>query len=448
MAQGTTPNSREPICAQDMLTHESFYVEGTSSTGAINVNANISISDTITVDGVVTANAGTNLNTSALALESGGNLATIAGAISATHMQTDVLTLPANASVNNAQINGVAPLMGAGNTGTGSQRVTIATDQVAIASKAAINTYVDGSIVTIGAKADAKSTATDTTAVTMMSVLKQISASTQAPPSQAITNADLTTIAGAVSGTHMQVDILTAPTTAVTGTFWQATQPVSGTVTANTGLTQPLTDTQLRATAVPVSLASVPSHAVTNAGTFAVQSTNQANSGVDIGDVTVNNAAGASAVNIQDGGNVITVDGAITATLSAETTKVIGTVNQGTSPWVTSGAVTNTVLSVVGGGTEATAQRVTIASDSTGTLTVDGAVTANAGTNLNTSALALDTTVQKLNGFSMPVFDSIYPTYNSTTDVYVYKLSASTVATITISYVDSTKAVMTSIVRS
>jgi hypothetical protein len=45
------------------------------------------------------------------------------------------------------------------------------------------------------------------------------------------------------------------------------TQPVSGTVTA----TGPLTDTQLRATAVPVSLASAPSTAVTNAGTFAVQ---------------------------------------------------------------------------------------------------------------------------------------------------------------------------------
>lgn len=51
--------------------------------------------------------------------------------------------------------------------------------------------------------------------------------------------------------------------------------------------------------------------AVTNAGTFAVQSTNQANSGVDIGDVTINNASGASAVNIQDGGNSITVDGTV-----------------------------------------------------------------------------------------------------------------------------------------
>lgn len=105
------------------------------------------------------------------------------------HQQVDVLTLPANASANIAQMNGVTVLMGSGNTGTGSQRVTLATDQVAVASKAAINTYVDGSIVTIGAKADAKSTATDTTAVTLMQVMKQISASVQAPPSQAVTNA-------------------------------------------------------------------------------------------------------------------------------------------------------------------------------------------------------------------------------------------------------------------
>lgn len=53
-------------------------------------------------------------------------------------------------------------------------------------------------------------------------------------PSHAVTNA----------GTFA-VQVTSAPTTAVTGTFWQATQPVS--------------------------LASVPSHAVTNAGTFATQ---------------------------------------------------------------------------------------------------------------------------------------------------------------------------------
>ncbi len=71
---------------------------------------------------------------------------------------------------------------------------------------------------------------------------------------------------------ELQVDVLTMPTVAVTGPLTDAQLratpvPVSGTVTAS----GPLTDAQLRATAVPVSLASVPSHAVTNAGTFAVQ---------------------------------------------------------------------------------------------------------------------------------------------------------------------------------
>lgn len=71
------------------------------------------------------------------------------------------------------------------------------------------------------------------------------------------------------------------------------------------------------------------------------------------------------------------------------------------------GAVTNTVLSVVGGGTEATAQRVTIANDSTGvlsvddngaSLTVDGTVTANAGTGTFTVAGAVTNTVLSVVG--------------------------------------------------
>lgn len=62
----------------------------------------------------------------------------------------------------------------------------------------------------------------------------------------------------------------------------------------------------------------------------------------------------------------------VQATLAAETTKVIGTVNQGTSPWVTSNATT----SVVGNGAAATAQRVTLANDSTGVIATVAAVTA------------------------------------------------------------------------
>ncbi len=58
---------------------------------------------------------------------------------------TNLVALAANQSVNVAQINGVTPLMGAGNTGTGSARVTIATDQAAVQTKAAKNVTGSGS---------------------------------------------------------------------------------------------------------------------------------------------------------------------------------------------------------------------------------------------------------------------------------------------------------------
>lgn len=67
----------------------------------------------------------------------------------------------------------------------------------------------------------------------------------------------------------------------VDGTFWQATQPVS-------------------AAALPLPA---------GAATAALQT----QPGVDVGDVTVNNLSGAAAVNVQDGGNSLTVDGTVTA---------------------------------------------------------------------------------------------------------------------------------------
>lgn len=46
--------------------------------------------------------------------------------------------LPANQSVNVAQINGVTPLMGTGATGTGAQRVTVAVDSATVAGSASL----------------------------------------------------------------------------------------------------------------------------------------------------------------------------------------------------------------------------------------------------------------------------------------------------------------------
>ena len=76
----------------------STYATGTiTATGVGVVNAGITLAD-IDVAGTetVTANAGTNLNTSALALEVGGNLATIAGAVAGTEVRADIVaSLPA-----------------------------------------------------------------------------------------------------------------------------------------------------------------------------------------------------------------------------------------------------------------------------------------------------------------------------------------------------------------
>lgn len=119
-------------------------------------------------------------------------------------------------------------------------------------------------------------------------------------------SSDVITVQGIASMTALKVDG-SAVTQPVSGTFWQTTQPVSLTSTTITGtvaVTQSgtwdevgindsgnsitvdapvgtpvfvrLSDGSSAITTLPVSLASVPSHAVTNAGTFAVQSTLQA----------------------------------------------------------------------------------------------------------------------------------------------------------------------------
>lgn len=110
--------------------------------------------------GTVTANAGTNLNTSLLALESGGNLATLAGGVTGSVYQH-----------NTKQINGVAPLMGNGVTGTGSQRVTIASDNTAFSVNAVQSgTWNIGSITTLPTLANVTTVATVST-VTSLSQL-------------------------------------------------------------------------------------------------------------------------------------------------------------------------------------------------------------------------------------------------------------------------------------
>lgn len=77
----------------------------------------------------------------------------------------DSVALPANQSVNTAQINGVTTLMGNGVTGTGSQRVTIASDNTAFAVNSTLTaetTKVIGTVNVAGSQTIAVTQATGT----------------------------------------------------------------------------------------------------------------------------------------------------------------------------------------------------------------------------------------------------------------------------------------------
>lgn len=101
---------------------------------------------------------------------------------------------------------------------------------------------------------------------------------------------------------HLQVDVLSGG-----GGGTQYTEgDTDASITGTAMLWEDTSDTLRPVSAakpLPVDLQDA-SVAVTKSGTWTLD----ANSGTDIGDVTINNASGASAVHIQDGGNSITVD--------------------------------------------------------------------------------------------------------------------------------------------
>jgi len=105
------------------------------------------------------------------------------------------------------------------------------------AGAAVVGSFLDGSHATIGVKADAAATATDTTEVSAISLLKQISKMEQAPASRAVT--------GAFYQVTQPVSEAAPVSREVTGNFYQVTQPISEAAPA--------------------------SRAVTNAGAFAIQ---------------------------------------------------------------------------------------------------------------------------------------------------------------------------------
>jgi hypothetical protein len=208
-----------------------------------------------------------------------------------------------------------------------------------------------------------------------------------------------------VSGTFWQatqpVSIATMPSTPVTGTFWQATQPVSG----------PLTDTQLRASAVPVSgtffQATQPiSGTVTaNIGTSGSLALDASVTGLQVAQGSTTSAqkgelvqaavttAAPSYTTAQTSPLSLTTAGALRTDASATTQPVSGTVttNQGGTWTVQPGNTANTTAWKVDG--SAVTQPVS-GTFWQATQPVSGTVTANQGTanatpwNENTAQIA------------------------------------------------------------
>jgi hypothetical protein len=89
----------------------------------------------------------------------------------------------------------------------------------------------------------------------------------------------------------------------------QGTVTVGGTVSVSSFGSSIKIDSAQNVVTISDPVSTAQKLAVGSGGEISVK--NLANSGVDIGDVTINNAGGGSAVNIQDGGNVITVDGTV-----------------------------------------------------------------------------------------------------------------------------------------
>lgn len=210
-------------------------------------------------------------------------------------------------------------------------------------------------------------------------------------------SSDVLTVQGIASMTALKVDG-SAVTQPVSGTFWQATQPVSiasavavtdnsGSLTVDAPVGTPvfvrLSDGTSAISTLPVSLASVPSHAVTNAGTFAVQAAQ----------------SGTWTVGIS----------------SAQTLATVTTVSTVTNLSQMGGAAIAMGTGVRSSGT----QRVTIATDDVVPASQSGTWTVQPGNTANTTAWIVNARPATTGGLSMHTLTSA-----ATTNATVVKASA------------------------
>lgn len=241
----------------------------------------------------------------------------------------DSVALPANQSVNVSQINAVTPLMGNGVTGTGSQRVTIASDNTAFSVNATLSAETTKVIGTVNQGTSPWIVAGGGTAG---------SAAT-----------GVVTIQGIASGTVVPVSLAS---TTITGTV-AATQ--SGTWTVQPGNTANTTAWLVTGTG----------------GTFPVTATNLSTNIAQMNGVTVTMGNGVSGTGVQRVTLASDSTGQVTLATGANTIGAL-TANQS----VNNAQVSGTAVAVNNGTASAGVQRVAIASDNSAVAGLGVAATA------------------------------------------------------------------------
>ena len=67
------------------------------------------------------------------------------------------------------------------------------------------------------------------------------------------------------------------------------------------------------------------------------------------------------------------------------------------------------------------------------------------GVDINDATVDSNGNIAVTSGMGITIWDSVTPTYNATSDVWVFKKGVITVATVTITYQDATKLVITKV---
>lgn len=252
------------------------------------------------------------------ALETGGNLATLAGTVTSAVLQENV-----------KQINGVTPLMGNGVTGTGSQRVTIASDNSAFSVNSTLSAETTKVIGTVNQGTSPWVVSLSSTTITGTVTVAGAKTNNNAAPGATNIGA-LIGLANAAAPTYTEGDQV------LSSLDLSGNTRIIGSVTANAGTNL---NTSALVTSTNLTSGTQKTQIVDGSGNVIASTSNALNINISSGSIANTSFAATQATASSLNATVVgTGTFAVQATLSAETTKVIGTVNQGsaatvTAPW-------------------------------------------------------------------------------------------------------------------